>query len=41
MGSSVGLPEKPERGGKKVKFSNFGREEQIKQEVSSSEIADS
>ena len=41
MGSIVGLPEKREIRGKKVKFSNFGREEQIRREVSSSEIADS
>ena len=40
MGSSVGLPERPELRGKKVKFSNIGREEQSKQEVNSSEIAD-
>ena len=41
MGSSAGLPEKPESGRKKVKISNFGREEHIKQGVSFSEIADS
>ena len=41
MGSSFGLPEKTDIRGEKVKFSNFGREEQFKQEVSSSEIADS
>ena len=41
IGSSDGLPAKLEIGGKKVKFSNFGREEQIRREVSSSEIVDS